>query len=47
MIMKKGAAVPIRVEDPAKLLEQYEGKTPGAHLLLGVFSKARSFTLRL
>ena len=34
--VKKGVAVPIRVDDPGQLLSQHEGKTPGAHLLLGV-----------
>lgn len=47
IILKKGVAVPIRVDDPGQLLTQNEGKTPGAHLLLGagndafVFQQAR------
>lgn len=28
--------MPIRVNDPAQLLPQNEGKTPGAHLLIGL-----------
>ena len=36
MVLKKGAAVPIRVDDPGQLLSQHEGKTAGAHLLIGV-----------
>ena len=43
MVMRKGVTVPIRVEDPGRLLEQHEGKTPGAFLLLGVFSDASVF----
>src|SRR5258708_14579943 len=42
-IMKKGVAVPIRVEDPDQLLSKNEGKTTGAHLLLGVASDAFVF----
>jgi len=34
--MQYGVAVPIRVNDPQQLLVQHEGKTPGAHLLIGV-----------
>jgi hypothetical protein len=41
--MKRGAAVSIRVDDPSGLLVQNEGKTPGAHLLLGVRSDAGIF----
>src|SRR5258708_35055275 len=36
MVMKKGAAVPIRVDDPGRWLAQHKGKTPGAHVLLHV-----------
>lgn len=36
MILKKGAVVPIRIEDPAQFLSVDEGRTPGAHLLVGV-----------
>jgi hypothetical protein len=41
--MKRGAAVPIRVDDPAQLLSQHEGKTPGAHLLIGAGNDASVF----
>jgi hypothetical protein len=34
--LRKGAILPIRVEDPARTLALNEGKTPGAHLLAGV-----------
>jgi hypothetical protein len=34
--LKRGATVSIRVNDPAQLLPQYEGKASGAHLLVGV-----------
>jgi len=34
--LKRGATVSVRVNDPAKLLPQYEGKAGGAHLLVGV-----------
>jgi hypothetical protein len=43
IILKKGVAVPIRVDDPGRSLSQYEGKTPGAHLLLGVSNDALVF----
>ncbi len=43
IVMKKGVAVPIRVDDPAGLLSQHEGKTPGAHLLIGVGNDAFVF----
>ncbi len=36
LVLKRGAAVSVRVDDPSGLLAQNEGKTPGAHLLLGV-----------
>ncbi len=36
IILRKGALVQIRVEDPARVLSQNQGTTPGAHLLLGV-----------
>jgi hypothetical protein len=35
VVLLGGAVVPIRVNDPAQLLPQNEGTTPGAHLLLG------------
>jgi hypothetical protein len=34
--MQYGVAVSIRVNDPQQLLVQHEGKTQGAHLLIGV-----------
>jgi hypothetical protein len=40
LVLKKGVIVPIRVDDPAQLLAQNEGKTPGAQLLLGVADSA-------
>src|SRR5580704_8971513 len=40
---EKGVAVPIRVDDPGLSLSQNEGKTPGAHLLLGVATDALTF----
>jgi hypothetical protein len=43
LVLKRGAAVSIRVNDPTGLLAQHEGKTPGAHLLLGVRSDALIF----
>jgi hypothetical protein len=43
IVMKKGVAVPIRVEDSGQLLSQYEGKVRGAYLLLGIRSDARTF----
>jgi hypothetical protein len=43
LVMKEGAVVPIRLEDPAQLLAQHEGRAPGAHLLVGVANDARWF----
>lgn len=43
IVMKKGVAVPIRVDDPGGLLPRHEGKTEGAHLLLGVSNDAFAF----
>jgi hypothetical protein len=43
MALKKGAAVPIRIDDPGQFLSQNEGKAPGAHLLLGVDNDAFVF----
>jgi hypothetical protein len=40
MVLKKGAAVSIRIDDPGQLLSQNEGRKPGAHLLLGVRNDA-------
>ncbi len=36
VVMRKGAAIPIRIDDPTRSLSQDQGRTPGAHLLLGV-----------
>ena len=36
VVMVDGVVVPIRVNDPQKLLVKNEGVTPGAHLLIGV-----------
>ncbi len=48
VVMRKGAAVPIRIEDPGQRLLQYEGKAAGAHLLIGVGNDAFGFmTARL
>ncbi|MBI1898773.1 MAG: carboxypeptidase regulatory-like domain-containing protein [Acidobacteria bacterium] len=41
--MKRGAAVPIRMEDPGELLSQHEGRTPGAHVLIGVGNDGFAF----
>lgn len=43
MVLAKGAAVPIRIDDPDQVLSQNEGRTPGAHLLLGVPNDAKVF----
>lgn len=43
LTLKRGASVQIRVDDPVGALAQYEGKSPGAHLLLGVNSDAGIF----
>jgi len=36
LTMRPGYRLPIRVDDPQNLLSTNEGKTPGAHLLIGV-----------
>lgn len=36
VVLRLGAALRVRVEDPGQLLAQHEGKTPGANLLVGV-----------
>jgi hypothetical protein len=43
IVMKRGAAVPIRIDDPGQLLSQHDGKTPGAHVLIGVGNDAFAF----
>jgi hypothetical protein len=45
VVLKKGVAVPVRIEDPALLLTKNEGKTPGAHLLLGIGTDASVFRI--
>ncbi len=45
LVMKKGAVVPIRIDDPGQLLSQHEGKTPRARLLLGLGYGASVFRL--
>ena len=44
IILKRGAPIIIEVEDSGGLISQYQGKTPGAHLLLGVRNDAGMFT---
>ena len=41
--LRKGVAIPIRVEDTSGLLDRHEGKTPGAVLLLGLSRQASPF----
>jgi hypothetical protein len=43
LVLKKGAVIPILVEDPGQLLSQHEGKTRGASLLLGVANDTLGF----
>lgn len=45
VVLKKGAIVPVQVDDPGQFLSLHEGATPGAHLLLGVGNDAFSFRL--
>ena len=45
LVMKKGAVVQIRIDDPGQLLSQHEGKTPRARLLLGLGYGASVFRL--
>lgn len=42
--LKKGAVVPIRVDDPGQLLTQYVGKIPGADLQIGVATDNLAFS---
>src|SRR5690349_21643311 len=44
IILKRGAKIEIRIEDPAQLLISHEKNTPGAHLLLGVATETSSFS---
>lgn len=43
IVLRKGALVTVRVNDAAKLLTAHEGKSPGAHLLIGVTTDAHVF----
>lgn len=43
MVVKKGAEVSIRIVDPGQFLSLNEGRTPGAHLLVGVANDAFVF----
>jgi hypothetical protein len=43
VVLKKGVEVPIRIDDPRQLLPQHEGRTTGAHLLVGVSTPASTF----
>jgi hypothetical protein len=43
IVLKPAATFTIRVEDAGQLLNQHEGKTAGAHLLIGVSSDAFVF----
>ena len=43
--LKRGAPVPVRVDDAGQFLKQNEGRTPGAGLLLGVSSPGYLFRL--
>jgi len=43
LVMKRGAAMPIRVEDAGQLVSKHKGKTPGALLTNGVSNDAYAF----
>ncbi len=43
IVLRPAATLYIRVEDSGQLLDQHEGKTSGAHLLIGVTSDAFVF----
>jgi hypothetical protein len=43
LVLQRGAAIPIRMEDPGQLLSQHEGKAPGAFLTIGVNNDAYAF----
>jgi hypothetical protein len=43
IVLRKGALVTVRVNDPSQVLGGHEGKTPGAHLLIGVNTDSRFF----
>ena len=44
IVLTKGALVTVRVNDAAQLLAAHEGKTPGAHLLIGVAGDSLNFS---
>lgn len=43
IVLKKGAAVPIRIDDAGQHLERNEGKNIGAHLLMGITTRSATF----
>lgn len=43
LTMKKGVVLPLRLDDPNHFLSQHEGKTSGAHVLMGVLTDAGLF----
>lgn len=43
ILLAQGAVVTVRVNDAAQLLTTHEGKTPGAHLLVGIRTDSLSF----
>jgi len=45
IVLRRGAVVPVRIDDAGQLLAQHEGKTRGAGLLLTVSSPAFFFRL--
>ncbi len=45
IVLKRGASILVRVNDPATLLPQYEGETRGAQVLVGVRSPKLMFQL--
>jgi hypothetical protein len=44
VVLKRGVSIMIEVADPQGLISQHEGKTRGAHLLLGIQNDAGMFT---
>lgn len=43
LTLRRGAVLPIRLLDPSQLLARHEGKTAGAHVLMGVLSPGLIF----
>lgn len=43
LVLKKGAVLNIRLDDPGQLLKLHEGNTLGAHLLVGLVTDAKIF----